>query len=68
MRGTLTKPFLTWCSDADAIIRDADRRFRDVIPGAQGQAHTTIISGEHFLQEDESPQLAAVLNGFLEGI
>lgn len=63
---TFTRPFLTCFSDGDAITRGGDRRFRDEVPGAQGQAHTTIVGGGHFLQEDEGPQLAAVLNAFIQ--
>lgn len=62
---TFTRPFLTCYSDGDAITKGADRRFREMIPGARDQAHTTIVGGGHFLQEDEGPQLAAVLNDFL---
>ncbi|HEY7930735.1 MAG TPA: haloalkane dehalogenase [Acidimicrobiales bacterium] len=63
---TFTRPFLTCYSDGDAITRGADRRFREVVPGAQGQDHTTIVGGGHFLQEDEGSQLAAVLHAFIE--
>ena len=44
-------------------IRDSLRR----VPGTTGQAHTTIVGGGHFLQEDSGPQLAAVINDFIEG-
>lgn len=60
-----TKPFLLCFSDGDAITRGADRHFLAVVPGTKDQAHTTIVGGGHFLQEDEGPQLAAVLNRFI---
>ena len=36
-----------------------------LIPGTQGQAHTTIVNGGHFLQEDQGEALAAVVNMFI---
>src|SRR5512135_1253008 len=47
------KPFLTAFSDSDAITRGADRLFQQMIPGAKGQPHTTIVGAGHFLQEDK---------------
>lgn len=59
------KPVLTAFSDSDPITRGADTRFRDKIPGAQGQPHTTIEGGGHFLQEDKGPELAQVIVDFI---
>ncbi len=59
------KPFLTAFSDSDAITRGADQLFQKVIPGAQGQPHTTIAGGGHFLQEDKGPELAQVVVDFI---
>ncbi len=61
------RPFLTAFSDGDPITRGADRRFREVVPGAQGQPHTTIAGGGHFLQEDRGRELARVVADFIEG-
>jgi haloalkane dehalogenase len=36
-----------------------------LIPGTQGQSHTTITNGGHFLQEDQPQQLAQVLLQFI---
>jgi haloalkane dehalogenase len=36
------------------------------IPGASGQAHTTIAGGGHFLQEDRGEELAAVVVEFVK--
>jgi haloalkane dehalogenase len=55
------KPFLCAFSDRDPITAGADRVLRQDIPGAQGQPHTTIEGGGHFLQEDRGPELAAVV-------
>jgi len=59
------KPFLTAFSDSDPITAGADRVFREEVPGAQGQPHTTIEGGGHFLQEDRGPQLASVIASFI---
>jgi haloalkane dehalogenase len=59
------KPFLTAFSDADPITAGADRLLRDAIPGAQGQPHTTIVGGGHFLQEDRGQELARVVADFI---
>jgi len=56
-----TKPFLCAFSDRDPITGGADRMLQAEIPGCEGQAHTTIEGGGHFLQEDRGPQLAAVV-------
>ena len=59
------RPFLTAFSDQDPITRGADRWFRERIPGAEGQPHTTIENGGHFLQEDQGPTLAALISTFI---
>lgn len=66
--GVLTrweKPFLTAFSDSDPITHGGDRVFRKLIPGAQGQPHTTITGAGHFLQEDKGEELAEVVVRFL---
>jgi haloalkane dehalogenase len=62
---TWDKPFLTAFSDGDPITRGADRYLKELIPGAQGQAHTTITGGGHFLQEDKGEELAQVVVDFI---
>jgi haloalkane dehalogenase len=60
-----TRPFLCCYSDGDAITRGADRKFIATVPGAAGQAHTTIEGAGHFLQEDRGAALGAVLCDFI---
>jgi haloalkane dehalogenase len=55
------KPFLCAFSDKDPITRGGERMLMGKIPGAQGQPHTTIEGGGHFLQEDRGPELARVV-------
>jgi haloalkane dehalogenase len=58
-------PFLCAFSDQDPITGGADRVLKSDIPGAQGQPHTTIVGGGHFLQEDKGEELARVVADFV---
>ncbi len=60
-----TKPFLCAFSDGDPITGGGDRVFREEVPGAAGQPHTTIAGAGHFLQEDRGEELAAVVADFI---
>jgi haloalkane dehalogenase len=60
-----TKPFVTAFSDSDPVTAGGDEIMQKLIPGCQGQAHTIIQQGGHFLQEDQGKQLAAVLLTFM---
>jgi len=62
----LTTPFLTAFSDSDPITAGADRVLREQVPGAEGQHHTTLTGGGHFLQEDVGEELARVVVDFIE--
>jgi len=59
------KPFLLCFSDQDAVTRGGDAPFLAKVPGTEGQPHTTIEGGGHFLQEDRGPELARVLIDFI---
>src|SRR3984957_2780187 len=59
-----TKPFFC-CYSNDAITHGAESKFIQLVPGARGQAHTTIQSNAHFLQEENGPQLAGILIEFI---
>jgi haloalkane dehalogenase len=61
------KPFLTAFSDKDPIMKGGDKVFRAEVPGCEGQPHTTIDGGGHFLQEDCGEQLARVVAAFITG-
>src|SRR2546428_2225682 len=62
-----TKPFLTAFSDSDPVTRGAERLLEAQIPGAAGQAHTTIMGAGHFLQEDKGEDLARIVVDFIGG-
>jgi len=64
---SLDMPFLTAFSDSDPITAGADRVLQEQIPGARGQAHTTLTGGGHFLQEDLGEKLARVVVEFVGG-
>jgi len=61
-----TKPWLCAFGDKDAVTRGGEGPFIRRIPGAQGQPHTTIVVGGHFLQEDKGVELAEVIVAFIE--
>ncbi len=63
--GQWQKPFLTAFSDSDPVTAGADAVMQKLIPGCQGQAHTVIENGGHFLQEDQGEKLAEVVNDFI---
>lgn len=60
------KPFLTAFSDNDPITAAGAPVLRKLIPGCEGQAHTTIENGGHFLQEDQGERLAEVVVEFIQ--
>ena len=55
------RPFVCAFSDQDQITAGNERHLISRIAGAQGQPHTTIKGGGHFLQEDRGPELAQVV-------
>jgi haloalkane dehalogenase len=59
------KPFLTAFSDSDPITSGGERMLQDLIPGAHGQPHVTIMGAGHFLQEDKGPDLAELTLRFI---
>jgi haloalkane dehalogenase len=46
-------------------LRTPDEQF-DKLPGAKGQPHTGFPDGVHFIQEQYGPELAKILNDFIE--
>ncbi|MEO7555015.1 MAG: haloalkane dehalogenase [Acidimicrobiales bacterium] len=59
------KPFLCAFSDHDPVTAGADRLLQKLVPGCEGQPHTVIEGGGHFLQEDRGPELAKVVADFI---
>ncbi|HZS14978.1 MAG TPA: haloalkane dehalogenase [Candidatus Dormibacteraeota bacterium] len=59
------KPFLTAFGDTDPITRGADAVLQKLIPGCQGQPHTTLRGAGHFLQEDQGEELGRIVADFI---
>tara|TARA_Y100001936_G_C16086463_1_gene682106 strand:+ start:3138 stop:4067 length:930 start_codon:yes stop_codon:yes gene_type:complete len=59
------KPFLLAFSDSDPVTKGGDAPFHAKVPGTKGQNHVTIENAGHFLQEDKSKELAAIMNDFI---
>jgi haloalkane dehalogenase len=64
--GAFAKPVLTAFGDSDPITKGGERVIQKLIPGAEGQPHTTIEGGGHFIQEDRGEELAAVVVDFIQ--
>lgn len=60
------KPFVTAFSDGDPVTGGSDVPLQRRIKGAEGQPHTTLAGGHHFLQEDVGPELAQVVIDLME--
>lgn len=59
------KPFLTCFSDQDPVTKGADKAFHKLIPGCEGQPHTIVKGGGHFLQEDVHAELSEIITAFM---
>ena len=59
------RPFLTAYSDSDPATRGWDAVFRERIPGAVGQDHTTITGAGHFVQEQQGEHLGRLIVNFV---
>ncbi|TDF41858.1 alpha/beta fold hydrolase [Alteromonadaceae bacterium M269] len=63
---TFNKPFLTAFSDSDPVTAGGDAYMQRVITGCEGQKHTTIVAGGHFVQEDKGEELAQITVQFIK--
>ena len=59
------RPFLCAFGDSDPVTRGGERAFVGRVKGAEGQPHTTIEGGGHFVQEDKGPELARLIVDFI---
>ncbi|HUO37543.1 MAG TPA: haloalkane dehalogenase, partial [Mycobacterium sp.] len=59
------RPFLTAYSDNDPATRGWETVFRERVPGAAGQHHTTIAGAGHFVAEQQGQRLAEIVTGFV---
>jgi len=65
---TLKTPFLCAFSDGDPITGPMAEILPKLIPGADGQPHTTIRGAGHFLQEDAGEELGRVVAEFVTAV
>jgi len=60
------KPLLTAFGDKDTLMAGRDKMWQERVPGAQGQAHTLVKDGSHFIQEDKPEELVDILDQFIK--
>ena len=60
-----TLPFLCAFGDSDPVTAGSERQFIGRVPGTEGQPHTTIVGGGHFIQEDRGVELAEIVIDWL---
>jgi haloalkane dehalogenase len=60
------KPWLCAFGDSDPITAAAAPIIQKLVPGCQGQPHTTLRGGGHFIQEDCGEELSRVVLDWLQ--
>lgn len=55
------KPFLCAFADDDPVTKGGEEAFLSRVPGARGQAHTTLSGGGHFIQEKRPAELVKII-------
>jgi haloalkane dehalogenase len=58
-------PLMTAFSDGDPSTAGWERVLQQAVPGARGQPHAVVAGAGHFLQEDQGPELGAVVARFI---
>jgi haloalkane dehalogenase len=59
------KPLITAFGADDTLMAGQEKVWQKV-PGAQGQAHTLVKDGAHFIQEDKPQELVEILTKFIQ--
>lgn len=59
------KPFLTAYGTEDTLMAGRDEVWQNTVPGAQGQPHTMVEGGAHFIQDDRPLELAQIVIEFV---
>ena len=60
------KPLLTAFGTDDNLMKGRDKVWQETVPGAQGQAHTLVEGGHHFIQDDKPNELSQLLIEFIK--
>ena len=61
------KPWLCAFGDSDPVTGAAAPVIQKLVPGCNGQPHTTLRGGGHFIQEDCGEELSRVVLAWLQG-
>ncbi len=59
------KPLLTAYGTEDVIMAGREKVWQNLVPGAQGQAHTMVEGGQHFIQDDKPAEISQLLIDFI---
>lgn len=60
------KPLITAFGADDGLMAGLDKEWQERVPGAQGQSHTIVEGGAHFIQEDKPEELVELLDQFIQ--
>jgi len=60
-----SKPVITAFGSEDTLMAGQEKVWQ-ALPGAQGQAHTLVKGGAHFIQEDKPEELVEILTNFIQ--
>lgn len=60
------KPLITAFGTDDALMAGLDKDWQERVPGANGQAHTLVDGGAHFIQEDKPEELVRLIDQFIQ--
>jgi len=60
------KPLITAFGEKDTLMAGRDKVWQDSVPGAQGQPHSLVKDGAHFIQEDKPKELVEILDRFIK--
>jgi len=47
-------------------MKGRDKVWQETVPGAQGQPHTLVEGGHHFIQDDKPDELSQLLIEFIK--
>jgi len=60
------KPLITAFGADDKLMEGRDKVWQNTVPGAQGQAHTLVKDGSHFIQDDQPDEMSRLLLEFIQ--
>ena len=60
------KPLLTAFGADDFLMAGQDEVWQSTVPGATGQPHQIVGSGNHFIQDDKPAEMSEILINFIQ--